>query len=161
MFDEKIINAVRKFMVMHHETLSVAESVTSGLLQSAFASAQEASLFFQGGISAYNVGQKVRHLDVEPIHAIASNCVSEKVAEQMALNVCTMFRSDWGISVTGYAAPAPEADNKLFAYYAIAYQGKIVKHAKLNPVMQHPAEVKNAYIEGILKGFHTIIQTQN
>lgn len=158
LFDEKLINEIRKLLVARHETLAAAESVTSGLLQSAFASAQDASLFFQGGISAYNLGQKVKHLWVEPIHAAANNCVSQKIADQMALYVCTMFQSHWGIAVTGYAVPAPESDDKLFAYYAIAYKNKIVKHGKLKTKAQHPAEVKMSYVEEILKSLYTVIK---
>lgn len=158
MFDEKIINAIKKIMISNQETVAVAESVTSGLLQFAFANAIDASLFFQGGISAYNVGQKVRHLNVEPIHAIASNCVSEKVAEQMALHACLMFRSDWGISVTGYAAPVPESDDALFAYYAIAYKGAVLQKKKLQSGVKAPQEIQFFYVEKILKDFYSLLK---
>jgi len=161
MFDEKTINAIKDLMVAHGQTISVAESVTSGLLQSAFASAQDASLFFQGGISAYNVGQKARHLNVEPIHAISNNCVSEKVAEEMALHVCLMFHSDWGISVTGYAAPVPQSNNELFAYYAICYKNKILKKGKIKTKDKHPLDVKLVYINEIIDGLYSIIKLQS
>lgn len=52
-----------------------------------------AAQFYQGGIMAYNIGQKYRHLFVEPIHAGICNCVSEKIAREMALNSCKMFNS--------------------------------------------------------------------
>lgn len=157
MFDEKLLHAIRTFMINHHDTLAVAESVTSGLLQAAFGSAQDASRFFQGGISAYNVGQKVRHLDVEPIHAIASNCVSQKIADEMALQVCKLFRSDWGISITGYAVPVSESDNKLFAYYAIAYKETVLKQRKLTAKEQDPSSVKIYYIDTILSDLSEIL----
>lgn len=157
MFNEKIIAAIKSSLVAHEETVSVAESVTSGLLQSAFATAEKASLFFQGGITTYNLGQKARHLNVEPIHALTNNCVSPKIAEQMALNVACMFHSDWGIAVTGYAAPVPESDNKLFAYYSIVFKNEVVKTGKLEPSMKEPAAVQKFYIEEIVTQFYEII----
>ncbi|MGN6646005.1 MAG: CinA family protein [Cytophaga sp.] len=157
MFDEKLIATIKATLVEHEETIAVAESVTSGLLQSAFASAENASLFFQGGITTYNLGQKARHLNVEPIHALTNNCVSEKIAEQMALNVSVMFHSDWGIAVTGYASPVPESGNKLFAYYSIVFKNEILKTARLEPEKMEPEEVQRFYIEEILKQFHKII----
>ncbi len=60
-----------------------------------------------------------------PIHASVCNCVSEKVAHEMALEVCKLFISDWGLAVTGYASKVPESNNELFAYYAIVYAGMI------------------------------------
>jgi nicotinamide-nucleotide amidase len=146
-------------MIDKDETLAAAESVTSGLLQSAFASAQDASLFFQGGIGTYNPGQKVKHLYVEPIHATASNCVSQRIADQMALHVCSMFQSDWGVAVTGYAVPVPESDDKLFAYYAIAHKNKILKYGKLKSEVKDPSAVKMGYIENILKSLYTVIRS--
>ena len=79
---------------------------------------------FQGGLTVYNLGQKCRHLGVNPIQALECNCVSDKVAVEMAISVCKLFTSDWGIAITGYSTPVPESDNKLFAYFAIAFQGR-------------------------------------
>lgn len=157
MFDEKIIATIKASLVEHEETIAVAESVTSGLLQSAFASAENASLFFQGGITTYNLGQKTRHLNVEPIHALNTNCVSEKIAEQMALHVSSMFHSDWGIAVTGYAVPVPASSNNLFAFYSIVFKKEIIKTGKLESEKMEPEEVQRFYIEEILKQFYNII----
>ena len=106
-YDDKIIEDIKNLLIRRGQTIAVAESLTSGHLQVALASAQNASKFFQGGITAYNLGQKARHLKIEPIHAENCNCVSEKVASQMALNVVDLFSTDWSIGITGYAAPVP------------------------------------------------------
>ena len=157
MFDESTINEIKRRLCAKGHTIAVAESVTGGLLQSAFASAEEASQFFQGGISAYNVGQKVKHLQVEPIHAIKYNCVSPKIAREMALQICTMFHSDWGISITGYAAPVPESDNHLFAYYTLVCKGEILEEGKLEPVVTDPMDVKLYYVNALLKKLTALI----
>src|SRR5688500_4156368 len=108
MYNIKQIAAIKDYMLTHHQTLAVAESVTSGHLQAAISLANGATEFFQGGITAYNLGQKSRHLKIEPISASACNCVSEKITEEMAIHALELFSSDWALATTGYAAPIPE-----------------------------------------------------
>jgi nicotinamide-nucleotide amidase len=128
------LTAIRKVLIQNKQSLAVAESVTAGQLQTAFSFAEKAMEFFQGGITTYNIGQKARHLHVDPIHAATCNCVSEKVAAEMAINVCSMFSSDWGIAITGYASVVPEEQIfELFAYYAISFKGKPVAKGILKP----------------------------
>jgi PncC family amidohydrolase len=134
-----------------NETIAVAESVTSGLLQIFLASATQAESFYQGGLTAYNMGQKFKHLAVEPIHARSVNCVSAKVAEQMATNICKLFSSDWGIAVTGYATAVPESDNKLFAYYCIVYHDKAKNKGRIIPKDNDPSLIQQQYATTILK----------
>ncbi len=138
-------------MSRRNETIAVAESVTSGLLQLALAQAEKAAEFYQGGISVYNLGQKYRHLKVEPIHAQAVDCVSEKVSREMAINVCSLFNSDWGIGITGYATPVPESGGKLFAFYAIAHKGKIVHKAKLTAREGDALSIQLKYVNTIIE----------
>ncbi len=128
-----VIDKLKDKLVAKNETLAVAESVTSGVLQAVISAAPDAAKFFQGGITTYNIGQKVLHLGIEPIHAEECNCVSKQTAAQMALGVAELFRSDWGVGITGYASPVPESGNKLFAYCAISYKGEVVLEKKVVP----------------------------
>jgi nicotinamide-nucleotide amidase len=153
LFSRKIIDPIKNRLLKRNETISVAESVTSGLLQLAFSTAEKAMEFYQGGITAYNLGQKSRHLLVDPIHGISCNCVSEKIAADMALNVCKLFSSDWGIGITGFASPVPESGNKLFAYYAIAWHGAVIKAKKIEPGKNSPLNVQLMYARYLLKDF--------
>ncbi len=150
LFDNKKLDQIHLLMLRSKETIAVAESVTSGLLQVALSQAEKATEFYQGGISVYNIGQKYRHLQVEPIHAQAVNCVSEKVSTEMALNVCGLFHSDWGIGITGYATPVPESGQKIFAYYAIAHKGKIVHKKKLSPPKGEAIHIQLKYVTTII-----------
>ena len=105
-------------------TLCVAESVTVGHLQSAIGRIPGASDFFAGGITAYSLNQKVRHLGVDPEIAAKCNCVSDEVARQMATGVGRLFTADIAIATTGYAEPYPEQGvEHPFAFFAIASQG--------------------------------------
>lgn len=126
------LESIRLKLLASQSTVSVAESVTSGHLQVAFSQAKEASAFFQGGITAYNAGQKTRHLSIEPICALKTNCVDQQVADQMAIHANTLFLSDYAIGITGYAATMPEKNvTELYAFLAIAHGGNIVKQIKL------------------------------
>jgi PncC family amidohydrolase len=155
-FDGEVIQHIRDFLLQHEETLAIAESVTSGLLQLSIAQAPDAALFFQGGITTYNLGQKSRQLNVEPIHAQSCNSVSEKVAIEMALNCCKTFTSNWGFGITGYATAVPESDYKIFAFYAIAHNGKIVHTKKIESEGNDPFEVQIYYTQTLLKDFERL-----
>jgi len=115
LFDKTLVNNIKDIFIKHRETISVAESVTAGLLQCALASADNAIQYLQGGLTAYNLGQKSRHLQIDPIYAQSCNCVSDVIARKLAINVCDLFCSDWGIGITGYASAVPESDYKIFA----------------------------------------------
>ena len=149
-FNNKDLEYIGKILKKKKETLAIAESVTAGVLQFALASITDASQFFQGGITAYNLGQKCRHLLVEPIHAQAVNCVSQRVATEMAMGITQLFSSDWGIGITGYASPVPEADNKLFAYYSIVHKKKVIGYGKIIPGKATPADIQVHYVNVII-----------
>jgi PncC family amidohydrolase len=145
-------NLIRQSLLDKNETIAVAESVTAGLLQHALSTIPDASRFWQGGITAYNVAQKFKHLRVEPLHALAVNCVSEQVAQQMALHACDLFSSQWGVGITGYATPQPEWGNELIAYFAIAHDGRIVCSEKINiPEDAEPTSVQQEYTEKVIR----------
>lgn len=127
LYDENVINTIKDILTARKQTISVAESVTAGHLQAALSSAIEASQFFQGGITAYNLGQKCRHLHVDPILAEENDCVTKEVAKTMALSVAELFTCPYSIAITGYATKMPEKGlNDLYAYYAISFDNKII-----------------------------------
>jgi nicotinamide-nucleotide amidase len=63
---DPIIQSIGNILIERQQTVAVAESVTSGHIQSTLSTAADAARFFQGGITTYNLGQKSRHLHVEP-----------------------------------------------------------------------------------------------
>jgi PncC family amidohydrolase len=158
-FDKKLIDAIGTKLKNKNHSVAVAESVTSGLLQAAFSNADDASLFFQGGITAYNIGQKCRHLLVEPLHAIECNCVSEKISQQIAVNICNLFVSNYAIGITGYAAKMPEKNiYDLFAYYAISSNEKIIKSGRIVSNEEEGLATQLFFINSVLKIFNELLQ---
>lgn len=152
-FNDEKIRLIKDYLLQHQQTVAVAESVTAGLMQFALASADDAIHFFQGGITAYNLGQKARQLHIDPIHATGCNCVDGKVASEMAVHITRMFSSHWGISLTGYATPVPESDNQVFAYYAIAQKDKVIASGKMQGGKGTAKEVQLYYVNAVLGAF--------
>ncbi len=151
MINANLLNPIRDHLIQEQETLAVAESVTSGLLQFMFSQVDEASGFYEGGITVYNLQQKIRQLAVDPAHARQTNCVSEKVAEQMAKHVARLFSSNWGIGITGYASPVPEGNNQVYAYLAIVHGKEICYKGRLEaPGENSMAANQNYYTKAAL-----------
>jgi nicotinamide-nucleotide amidase len=160
-FNLEQINRIKSVLAQRSETIAVGESVTGGLLQFALSSADGAREYFQGGITAYNLGQKSRHLHIEPIHAESCDCVSEKVAQQMALYVTTLFQSDWGIAITGYASPAPESGGELFAYFCIVKRGAVVSSGRLNPGTSGFPDVQLEYVNKVVEELSEDVRSES
>ncbi len=92
---------------LSQKTISVAESLTGGLIASKIVSVPGSSAYFSGGIVAYNLEQKVRLLNVDRVTAEACNCVSATVAKQMAVGVQEAMSTTGAIGTTGYADCGP------------------------------------------------------
>lgn len=120
-------------------TLAVAESMTCGRVQARIGAISGASQFFVGGITAYTLEQKVRHLGVDEPTARALNCVSQDVAEQMAIGACALFSAQLGLATTGYAEPDPEHRvPHPFAWWAIAHDLGDGRSAVLSGMIECP-----------------------
>ena len=142
MFDREVLIRIGEKLKARHESVAIAESVTGGLLQAAFSCVPEASLVYQGGMTLYNIGQKCRHLDIDPLHALSCNCVSQKISEELGCRVAFKFTATYGLGITGYAASMPEQGvAKAFAYYAITRQGLVLE--------------QNTIVSGAAEGFST------
>jgi len=157
-FQKSLLNYISEALITTNETISIAESVTSGLFQLAFSQMPNAGMFYKGGITAYSLAQKVKLLNVNIDEANECDCVSEKISETMALNVAKLFETDWSIGVTGYASPIRNSTYKIYSYYSFAYKGEIVLSKKLE---LHPKtnflEAQQYYTEFILGCFKSEI----
>jgi nicotinamide-nucleotide amidase len=115
---------LKSILLAIDRTIAVAESLTGGNLQAMISSVSGSSDYFEGGVTAYNVDQKVRLLGVDRDHAASINCVSQRVAEEMAIGVRKMFGSFVGVSTTGYAERWPDGGiDSPFAFYAVDIGG--------------------------------------
>lgn len=76
-------------------TLAVAESLTAGNVQAQIAGVSGASGYFLGGVTAYSIEEKVRLLGVNRAGAKKVNCVSARVAEEMARGAAELLAPIW------------------------------------------------------------------
>lgn len=158
-YDQELLNEIAGMLFKQGATLSVAESVTSGCLQTAFSLAEGATQFFQGGITAYEASQKTRLLAVEPIYGKENECVNGMVAEQMALGANRMFLSRYAISITGFAKPIPGHEFKNpYAYYAIAKGQEVVRQGFLEVAEDESCTVQEAFTRKLLKIFLELLK---
>jgi nicotinamide-nucleotide amidase len=137
-------------------TLAVAESLTCGRLQARIGAISGASDFFLGGLTAYTIAQKVRHLGVDRTHAEQVNAVSPAVAEQMARGACAFFGSDLALATTGYAEPAPERGVlQPLAYWALAHwrasHALWLRHGKVEQPGAARVEMQDAVTDAALQ----------
>ena len=140
------LDIIKHFCFDHNISVAVAESASSGFLQVLFSSEKEAGLFFEGGITTYSCKQKARHLDIPFDICDPCNGVALEIAERMALKVCDVFDAKIGLSLTGYASPIPEQNlYKLFAFGAVALNGRVVLTEKLISDKDDPDEIREDY----------------
>lgn len=111
-------------------TLAVAESLTAGHVQARVASVSGSSGYFLGGVTAYSIEEKVKLLGVNRAAAKKVNCVSARVAEEMALGALKLFGADLAVATTGYAEPsAADGVAAPMAWWALTHRrrGRVVK----------------------------------
>lgn len=104
-------------------TLAAAESLTAGHVQARIAAVSGSSGYFRGGLTAYTLAQKVRLLGVSRAHAKRVNCVSQRVAVEMAAGAVELFDTDLAVATTGYAEPSREHGIKVpMACWALCHR---------------------------------------
>jgi nicotinamide-nucleotide amidase len=97
-----------------HASLSVAESVTGGLLGGRITAVPSSSDYFRGGFVVYSNEMKTKLLGV-PAELLAEHtAVSEPVAKAMAEGAKERTCSDYAVSMTGYAGPDGEKVGLVF-----------------------------------------------
>jgi PncC family amidohydrolase len=93
-------------------TISVAESLTGGLVQDKLTDIPGSSEYFMGGIIAYSNETKIKLLSVSKNTLSKYGAVSEQVAQEMAEGVKEIFGTKIGISTTGIAGPGGATPEK-------------------------------------------------
>ncbi len=121
--DTHTLEKLKALLIVKRLKIAVAESLTCGRLQAALGTISGASDYFEGGVTAYNLKQKVSLLAIDKQHAKSVNSISQQVAFEMAGGACRLFQADIGLGTTGYAEPDLENGiHEPTAYIAICRQ---------------------------------------
>lgn len=100
--------AVHQRLEARGATLSVAESLTGGLLGAALTDMPGSSRTFRGGVLAYATDLKESLLGVPGPLLAAQGAVSAQVAAAMAAGVRDRLATTYGVALTGVAGPDPQ-----------------------------------------------------
>lgn len=109
--DRSLAHEVVATLMSMHKTLSVAESITGGLISSSIVDIEGASKVFLEGAVTYSPIAKQDRLSINPHMIDAYGVVSNEVAREMAVGSKAFNNSDFALSITGYAGPIA-SDNK-------------------------------------------------
>lgn len=102
-FEAYVLNLLEE----HQKTLSVAESLTGGLVMSSLTAIPGASTVIKGGFVTYQTQQKEKLLGIKPEIIEEYTVVSAEVAQEMAEKCLAHCKSDFALSLTGVAGPGP------------------------------------------------------
>jgi len=107
--DEETLEAViGRMLTQSKQTIATAESCTGGKIAQVLTSIPGSSQYFKGSVVSYAKEVKMDVLGVSPETIEKYTVVSAAVAEEMALNVCRILKTDYGIGVTGNAGPTKD-----------------------------------------------------
>ncbi|MEA2559064.1 MAG: nicotinamide-nucleotide amidase [Acidobacteriota bacterium] len=104
-------------------TLTAAESCTGGLLAERITRVPGSSDYFLGGAVTYTNELKSQVLGVPEEMLREHGAVSEPVARAMAEGVRRIYRSDYGIGITGVAGPGGGSEAKPVGTVHVALAG--------------------------------------
>jgi nicotinamide-nucleotide amidase len=125
--------------------VSVAESMTCGLVSAHLGAAHAAGEWFNGAVIAYTSEVKSKVLGVDPGPVITASC-----ARQMARGVAELTGSDLAAAVTGVGGPGPtEGRAAGTAYIAVWAAG--VDRVEEHHFDGEPEEVVRACVLQVLK----------
>ena len=113
-----------------NQTLSTAESFTSGAIASRISRISGASNYFKGGVVSYSNQIKINQLGVSKSDIKTHGVVSEVVVKQMALGAQRLMETDFSISTTGIAGPdGGTVENPVGSIWVgIAFPGGVTAH---------------------------------
>jgi nicotinamide-nucleotide amidase len=104
--EETLECAVYRLLHEKQLTLSIAESITGGLLCGRMTNVPGISAYLLEGLIPYTNAAKIRQLGISPERLNEFGPVSEEIAYDMARAVAGISGSSIGLSVTGWAGPS-------------------------------------------------------
>ena len=156
----KYVEEIRDRLIEREQQIAVAESLTGGRVQALLTAVSGASSIFAGGVTAYLLDQKVQLLGVDRDLAAACNCVSETVAEQMAIGACNLFQVPLAIATTGYAESEAGIDVP-FTYVSVCKLNgvgtKLTERFEFNPPQGGRTAAQDFFAEAAIKMLHRMV----
>lgn len=123
--DMDVLEAVASLLSEKGLTVATAESCTGGMLGSLFTSLSGSSKYYTGGVVSYQneVKESVLHVETNTLQEFGA--VSKQTAEEMAIGVRQLLKSNFAISITGIAGPNGGSIHKPVGTVFIGISGEI------------------------------------
>lgn len=133
-----------------HLTISVAESLTGGLIGDLITNVPGSSSYFEGAVTTYSNESKVEILKVKKETLRLHGAVSDECALEMATGVREMFHTRIGLSVTGIAGPSGATFGKPVGLVVFGFDDGVVKMTGKRTFAGDREEIKRASAEHLL-----------
>ncbi len=148
---EDLVSRFHSIFLRKNLTLSVAESITAGMLSSKIVDLAGASAFFMGGVVVYSNESKVKLLGVNKKIIEERGAVSKECAQDMAKKVRKLFSTDVGISLTGIAGPTGGTSEKPVGtvWFSVNYEDSSVVWKKIYAGRRN--EIRKAVVEDVIE----------
>ena len=125
--NDELQDAVIRLLDEKRKTLATAESITAGLVAHRLGQIPGASVWFRGGIVAYDNRIKAGLLEVPQDLLDRHGAVSAPVAEAMAVGCRQRMKTDLAVSTTGLAGPGGATPEKPIGlvFVGLAWDGGV------------------------------------
>jgi len=121
--DDTLSEVVGKLLKNKGLTLGTVESCTGGAIASAITSVSGSSNYFEGSIVSYSEKVKMDLVNVPQEIIEEHGVVSLEVVEEMAKNGRDILKTDYCISISGYAGSSDDLDEDSVGVICIAIAG--------------------------------------
>ncbi|MBS2097400.1 competence/damage-inducible protein A [Carboxylicivirga linearis] len=121
--DKPVHQLLGEMLKKEGKTIATAESCTGGYIGHLLTSIPGSSVYFRGGIIAYENEIKERLLGVCKNDLLKYGAVSQPVVEQMALGAKKVLGTDYSIATSGIAGPDGGSEEKPVGTVWIAIAG--------------------------------------
>ncbi len=115
-------------LIHQQKTLAIAESCTGGLMTHRLTNIPGSSKFLKLGLVVYSNEAKTKLLKISAPMLKRYGAVSQETAVAMAKAVRTIYKTDFGVGITGIAGPGGGTPMKPagLTYIAVSTRGKTV-----------------------------------
>ena len=119
---------VAYLLLATRQTLAVAESCSGGFLSHRLTNIPGSSHYFKGAVVAYHNTVKTQVLKIPSSLLSKFGAVSEPAASLMAQKIRKLFKTDFGIAITGIAGPTGGSKTKPvgLTFIAVATSNEIL-----------------------------------
>ncbi|KMT23128.1 CinA family protein [Clostridium cylindrosporum] len=149
-----IENDIGKVLCDKNKTISIAESLTGGLLCGKLVNFPGISKVLLEGVVSYSIESKIKRLGVKSKTIEEFSDVSSETAIEMARGIAKTSGSNIGISTTGVAGPSGEPLGLVYIGFYIDGDSSFIEK-KFSGERQ---EIRNKAVEASLKALYDKIK---